>query len=119
MMEAYHLESTMNYRALVRPAAAALGMALSIGAALAQTTPSRTAPTLGAPVVTDVGPAPAEDRSSAGAIVMEPRKRNPASVMGNVAGPAERVLSRDEARKKREAEAKALRKRGAGGLTEK
>jgi hypothetical protein len=40
------------------------------GGVLAQTAPSQTAPH-GPPVVSDVGPRPAEDRSSTGAVVLE------------------------------------------------
>lgn len=49
----------MNYANLMRTAACAA--ALGAGGVLAQTSP----------VMTDVGPAPAEDRSSTGAIVLE------------------------------------------------
>ena len=49
---------------------AALAVTLGAGCVLAQTTaPVPTEPT--APVVTDAGPRPAEDRGSAGAIVLE------------------------------------------------
>jgi hypothetical protein len=41
------------------------------GGALAQTAPSPTTPHQSAPVVSDVGPRPAEDRSSTGAVVLE------------------------------------------------
>jgi hypothetical protein len=41
------------------------------GGVLAQTVPSQTAPHQGPPVVSDVGPRPAEDRSSTGAVVLE------------------------------------------------
>lgn len=58
----------MNHPNLMRTAA--LSLVLGAGSVLAQTTPPvRTAPV--APVVSDVGPPPAEDRSSAGAIVLE------------------------------------------------
>lgn len=50
--------------------AAAIVAALGAGGVLAQTKPS-TAPTAPSPVVTDVGPAPAEERDSTGAIVLE------------------------------------------------
>jgi hypothetical protein len=54
--------------------AALLAAVLGTGGALAQTVPGEAAPaTPGKPglVVTDVGPAPAEERNSAGAIVLE------------------------------------------------
>jgi len=58
----------MKYPDLMRTAAFAV--TLGAGCVLAQTTPPvQTAPV--APVVSDVGPAPAEDRSSTGAIVLE------------------------------------------------
>lgn len=46
-------------------------LALLSGAVLAQTAPSSTVPGKSAPVVTDVAPAPPEDRGSTGAIVLE------------------------------------------------
>lgn len=46
--------------------------ALGAGSVLAQTVPSPSpAPTSVSPVVSDVGPRPAEDRSSVGAVVLE------------------------------------------------
>jgi hypothetical protein len=54
--------------------AAVLAAVLSAGAALAQTVPAQPEPAQpGKPaaVVTDIGPAPAEDRNSTGAIVLE------------------------------------------------
>jgi hypothetical protein len=52
---------TMRTQAYARAAATMLAAALVTGAALAQTAPAR---------MTDVGPLPAEDRNSVGAIVL-------------------------------------------------
>jgi hypothetical protein len=49
----------------------ALAATLAGGSVLAQTTPSQSVPAQTAPVMTDVGPAPAEDRASTGAVVLE------------------------------------------------
>lgn len=52
--------------------AALVAAALGAGSVLAQTAPSPSpAPTSASPVVSDVGPRPAEDRSSVGAVVLE------------------------------------------------
>jgi hypothetical protein len=59
----------MNYPNLFR--IAALLATLGGGGVLAQTAPSQTAPHATPPVVSDVGPRPAEDRSSMGAVVLE------------------------------------------------
>ncbi|MGZ5195055.1 MAG: hypothetical protein ACXWJM_07770 [Ramlibacter sp.] len=62
----------MNYPIAMQ--AAVLAAVLRAGSALAQTMPAESAPaTPGKPgaVVTDVGPAPAEERNSTGAIVLE------------------------------------------------
>ncbi len=60
----------MNNPILLR--AALLGATLGAGSVLAQTVPSPSpAATSASPVVSDVGPRPAEDRSSVGAVVLE------------------------------------------------
>ena len=62
----------MEHPILLR--AALVAATLGAGSVLAQTVPSPSpspAPTLTSPVVSDVGPRPAEDRSSVGAIVLE------------------------------------------------
>lgn len=76
-------------------------------AAQAQTAPSSTTPGRSAPVVSDTGPAPPEDRSSTGAIVQDPspvkaqreaqveaeraERRAPAQTQGAGARPPEAV----------------------------
>lgn len=62
----------MNNPILLR--AALVAATLGAGSVLAQTVPSPSpspAPTSVSPVVSDVGPRPAEDRSSVGAVVLE------------------------------------------------
>ena len=107
-----------------------LGLAASLAAlaAVAQTAPSETAPPVARtpPVVSDVGPAPAEERDSAGAIVLDrsPLRPLPGSrargddtrAMG--AGPAAPSQVRKGA-KDRSGEQETLRRKGAGGLIEK
>lgn len=81
-----------------------------------------------APVVTDVGPPPAEERSSTGAIVLEnskvPAQRNQAAADASerqgmtpagsaTATPMTRNQARAERAEKRAAEAADLRRRGA------
>jgi len=56
----------MNHPMLLR--CVLLAASLAAGGALAQTSPSATSPQ---PVASDVGPPPAEDRSSVGAIVLD------------------------------------------------
>ena len=93
----------MKFQAVVRPAAAVLGAALFTGSLWAQTADTPKMPLQGPAVATDAGPPPAEDRSSHGAIVLDNSRvraqrgiargsRDPATVMGNVAKPAERAL---------------------------
>jgi hypothetical protein len=60
----------MKFQSLVPRAAAALAIAAAASVP-AQTAPSQTVPAQNAPVVTDVAPPPAEERSSAGAVVLE------------------------------------------------
>lgn len=60
----------MKHPILLR--AALVAAALGAGSVLAQAVPSPSpAPTSASPVVSDVGPRPAEDRSSVGAVVLE------------------------------------------------
>lgn len=60
----------MNNPILLR--AALVVATLGAGSVLAQTVPSPSpVPTAPAPVVSDVGPRPAEDRSSVGAVILE------------------------------------------------
>lgn len=121
----------MKYPNLMRMAAFAA--ALAAGAAGAQTT----APTAIEPptVMTDVGPAPAHERNSIGAILLEespvraqrdrdfeqgttPRAR--ASTVGrNVLRSTTKAKARAELQQAREAEAAELYRRGAAGQIKK
>lgn len=112
----------MTHRLFIR--AAALAAALGAGCALAQTRPP----------VTDVGPAPAEDRSSAGAIVLDnapvraqrAAAADPAAAtrtMGNVGnmgqGPDRAAIKqrmRDDRTRQRGEDVRELQERGAGSL---
>ena len=97
--------------------AALLVTALVTTGALAQEpAPSRTAPGRSAPVVSDVGPPPAEDRDSPGAIVFgvaPPRPGDPAlatrSMGAAPAKPAAPARTRGD---------ESLPKRGAGALVD-
>jgi len=108
-----------------------LGLAASLVAlaATAQTAPSGTAPPVGRapPVVSDVGPAPAEERDSAGAIVLD---RSPLRLPGSPqvrgddtrsmgAGPAAPSQAQPKGARDRAREQETLRRKGAAGLTEK
>lgn len=110
----------MTHHVLVRIAVACV-TAFAMAGALAQTAPSDTAlpPARAAPPVSDVGPAPAEDRSSAGAIVLDGAPVRAQRERGT-GGPTQRMgnRARTDADKARAAEAERLRKRGAGSLTE-
>ena len=113
----------MNRRFLARPVTALLGVFTMCGA-LAQNAPSAT--------ITDVQPAPAENRNSVGAVELEKSpvraKRDSAAAASQRMGgtPAAESASprttRAEARaaraNKRAAEAAELRRRGAGSLTQ-
>lgn len=103
---------------------AALAAVMGTGAALAQT----------APVVTDVGPRPAEDRSSTGAIVLEnslvrAQRENAfqrsasqtgvTSVGRGVLRATMKAKAEADLAKAREAESINLHERGAGSLIEK
>lgn len=113
----------MNYPCALR--AAAVAAALGAGSVFAQTTP---------PVMTDVAPLPAEDRSSPGAIVLEGSlaraQRDNAfqrSVERTGVGTVGRGVLRTTARvhvesdlaQAREAEALELYQRGSGALIKK
>lgn len=107
-----------------------LGLAASLVAlsAVAQTAPSETAPPVQRtpPVVSDVGPAPAEDRDSAGAIVLDrsaPRAL-PGSDTRSMGAPPEATRKAlptvsPKAAKDAAKEREALRRKGAGALIEK
>ncbi len=119
----------MKYPNLTRTAA--LAAALAAGCALAQTRPSPAEP---APVVTDVGPAPAQERSSMGAIVLEnslvraqrDRDFERASARTGVASVGRGVLratrkaqAEADLAEARQAEAAELYRRGAAGMDSK
>jgi hypothetical protein len=121
----------MNYPNLLCAAAAVA--ALGAGGVLAQTTPPT--PQAGpSPVVTDVGPAPAEDRSSAGAVVLEnslvrAQRQNAfersasrtgvASVGSGVMRATMRAATQSELAEARLSEALELRTQGASSLDQK
>ena len=105
---------------------AALAAVMGTGAVFAQTAP--------APVVTDVGPRPAEDRSSTGAIVLEnslvkaqrdnafqrsASQTGVASVGRGVLRATKKAQAEADLAKAREAESINLHERGAGSLIEK
>jgi hypothetical protein len=69
LIETSNKEHMMNYAILMR--GVALAAALGAGSVLAQTRPAATDSGLLPPVVTDVGPAPAQERESSGAIILE------------------------------------------------
>lgn len=119
----FERESKMNRRFLTRPVTALLGVFAMCGA-LAQNAPSAT--------ITDVQPAPAENRNSVGAVELEKSpvraKRDSAAAASQRMGAAPatepvsprtaRAEARAERAKKRAAEAAELRRRGAGSLTQ-
>lgn len=121
----------MKYPCLMRTAAVVA--ALGAGCAMAQTTaPVPTEPT--SRVVTDAGPAPAEERSSTGAIVLEDSlvraqrenafqkslaRTGVSSIGRGVLRAANRAQAQAELAQMREAEAIDFHTRGAGALTEK
>lgn len=119
-------ERLMKYPILMR--GAALAAALGAGSVLAQTRPSATDSGLLPPVVTDVGPAPAQERDSLGAIVLgnslvraqRPNALERASSRTGVAPVGRGVLrakKQTELMRAREDEAVELQRRGAAGLT--
>ena len=61
----------MNTPKTPKPLAVALVLTLLCAPVVAQTAPSSSVPGKSAPVVSDVAPAPPEDRASTGAIVLE------------------------------------------------
>jgi hypothetical protein len=121
----------MKYSRLMRTAA--IAATLGAGSVLAQTTaPVPTEPT--APVVTDVGPRPAEDRNSTGAIVLENslvraqrdnafQRSSARTGVGSIGRGVLRATSKAQVEadlaQARENEAVDLFGRGAGSLTEK
>jgi hypothetical protein len=117
----------MKYPNLMR--AAALAAAMGTGAVLAQTPAVAQTPT-----VTDVGPPPAEERSSIGAIVLEKSlvraqrdnafqrsasRTGVATVGRGVLRATLKAQAEADLAKAREAEAVDLRDRGPGSLIEK
>jgi hypothetical protein len=119
-------EHLMKYPNLMRAAIVAAA-ALGAGGVLAQTTaPSETTPAINPQVVSDVAPAPAEDRASTGALVLAPvraQRKNPTATMG--AGPALHSISRrshrsqvqNDLERARLEHALELQRQGAAGLT--
>jgi hypothetical protein len=122
----------MKYPTLMQ--VAALAAALGAGGVLAQTRPAASDGGAAAPVVTDTGPAPAQERSSMGAIVLEnslvrAQQQNAfersssrtglASVGRGVVGLTMKAQRDADLAEAREAEAILLYKRGAAGLDSK
>jgi hypothetical protein len=122
----------MKYPILMR--GLALAAALGAGTVLAQTRPSATDSGLPPPVVTDVGPAPAQERDSLGAIILEnslvraqrqnaferASSRTGVASVGRGAARATRQAQREaDLAQAREDEALELYRRGSGGLIEK
>lgn len=114
---------------------AAVAAALGAGGAFAQTTPAATENNgLLPPVLTDAGPAPAQERDSMGAIVLETspvraQRQNAfqrSAARNRVASVGRRALRatlraqrQSELEQAREEEAAELYRRGAGGLIKK
>jgi hypothetical protein len=115
---------------------ALLAVALGAGSALAQTAPppTPTPPVQAPPVMSDVGPPPAEDRSSAGAVVLEKSlvqaqrdsafersasRSGVATVGRGVLRSTMRARTEAELAQAREAETRELKGRGAGSLIQK
>jgi hypothetical protein len=113
-----------------------LAATLGAGSAIAQTAPSPTPTPAGQapPVVSDVGPPPAEDRSSTGAIVLEnslvraqrdnafersASQSGVATVGRGVLRSTMRARTEADLAQAREAEKMELKHRGAGSLIEK
>jgi hypothetical protein len=124
-------DKPMKYPTTMR--LAALAAALAAGGLAAQTAPAP-APTDPAPVVSDVGPPPAQERSSIGAIVLEDSlvraqrdrdfertssRNGVASVGRGVLRETMKAKAQADLAQAREAEAAELYRRGAGGLTPK
>ncbi len=121
----------MNHAILMR---AAMLAALGAGSVLAQTRPAASDSGMLPPVVTDAGPAPAQERDSMGAIILEnslvraqrqnaferAASRNGVASVGRGVLRATMKAERDsELAQAREKEAAELYRRGAGGLIEK
>lgn len=109
----------------------ALAAALGAGSVLAQTRPAEESGSTQAPVVTDAGPAPAQERESSGAIILEnsmvraqrelafqqsAARTGVATVGRGVLRATERARREAELAQAREREAAELYRRGAGGL---
>jgi hypothetical protein len=122
-------EHLMKYPDLMRAAMLAAA-ALGAGSVLAQATaPSDTTPAaraLNPQVVSDVAPAPAEDRTSSGALVVAPvraQRGNPTATMG--AGPSPHAIGHRARRTQVEADLERarldqeqqLKRQGAAGQT--
>ncbi len=122
----------MKYPILIR--GVALAAALGTCGAFAQTRPSTTDSGVSPPVLTDTGPAPAQERDSIGAVVLEnslvqAQRRNAferastrtgvASVGRGVLRATMRAQRESELAQAREDEAAELYRRGAAGLVEK
>lgn len=104
---------------------AGLGAAVLVAAlattAVAQPAPSKTSPGRGAATVTDVGPPPAEDRDSVGAIVMgapPARLADTQRATQTLGAPPAPQVEIAPSPTRGSADSEALRKRGAGSLTE-
>jgi hypothetical protein len=106
---------------------AALLTALAAGGALAQVSEKPAAPELGQPsVTTDVGPAPAQERDSVGAVVLESSPvRAQHHLFGPPSGPkrvsdvtsnSRRAQTEVDLARQREAESINLYRGGAGSL---
>ena len=122
----------MKYPVLVH--AAAFALVLGAGGVLAQTAPAAPDTAAGSPVVSDVGPPPAHERNSLGAIVLEdspvraqrdrdfesaPRKAGAKAVGRNAKRSTMKAQTRSELNQAREDEALEFYRRGAGGVTPK
>jgi hypothetical protein len=122
----------MKYPILMRTAAFAA--VLAAGGVLAQTAPGASDSAPGAPVVSDVGPPPAQERNSLGAIILEnspvraqrdrdfersSSRNGVASVGRGVLRATMKAQAEADLAEAREAEAVELYRRGAGGMTPK
>ena len=121
----------MKYPQSMRLALMAAALGMGAGGIFAQNAPAP-APTDPAPVVSDVGPPPASERNSMGAIVLDdslrpqrdrdfeeaPPQTGAASVGRGEVRERMRAKTQAELAQARAAEAAELRNRGAGALTE-
>jgi hypothetical protein len=127
-------EQLMKYPILI--SGAAMAAALGLCGAFAQTTPAPTDSGKGVapPVVTDVGPAPAQERDSLGAVILHDSpvlaqrrlmferaasRTGVVSVGRGVVRATMKAQREAELAQAREREAAEMHRRGAGGLTEK